>query len=110
MLPFRNEGTNGVPDDLRGRITDAFIDSLALIEGVRRSPRKSGWVHHDEDLLRRSLAESNDMRHILTGRISSLEIAWNSRYVFTKEGRISRRGRRASREQRTSWLPWNDAR
>ncbi len=58
------------PDDLRGRITDAFIDSLALIEGVRRSPRKSGWVHQDEELLRRSLAETNDMRHILTGRIS----------------------------------------
>jgi TolB-like protein len=70
VLPFRNEGTNRVPDDLRGRITDAFIDSLALIEGVRRSPRKSGWVHQDENTLRRSLAETNNMRHILTGRIS----------------------------------------
>jgi TolB-like protein len=70
VLPFRNEGTNGVPDDLRGRITDAFIDSLASIEGVRRSPRKSGWVHQDESLLCQSLAKTNDMRHILAGRIS----------------------------------------
>jgi TolB-like protein len=70
VLPFRSEGANRVPDDLRGRITDAFIDSLAVIEGVRRSPRKSGWVHQDETTLRRSLAETNDMRHILTGSIS----------------------------------------
>ncbi|HEY5911217.1 MAG TPA: serine/threonine-protein kinase [Verrucomicrobiae bacterium] len=69
VLPFRSEESNAVPGDLCGRITDAFIDSLALIDGVRRSPRKSGWVYHDEDLLRRSLAETNDMRHILAGRI-----------------------------------------
>ena len=59
VLPFRSEGTNGLPQDLCGRITDAFIDSLALIDGVRRSPRKSGWVHQDENMLRRSLAETN---------------------------------------------------
>jgi serine/threonine protein kinase/tetratricopeptide (TPR) repeat protein len=70
VLPFRNDGTNGVPDDLRGRITDAFIDSLASIDGVRRSPRKSGWVHQDEETLLRALARTNDMRHILTGRTS----------------------------------------
>ena len=71
VLPFRSEGTNGVPDDLRGRITDTFIDSLAVIEGVRRSPRKSGWVYQDETMLCQSLAKTNDMRHILTGRIGS---------------------------------------
>jgi serine/threonine protein kinase/tetratricopeptide (TPR) repeat protein len=70
VLPFRTEGTNAVADDLRRRITDAFIDSLALIDGVRRSPRRSGWVNQDEDELRRSLARTNDMRHILTGRTS----------------------------------------
>ncbi|MBI3418210.1 MAG: tetratricopeptide repeat protein [Verrucomicrobia bacterium] len=69
VLPFRNDGTNGIPDDLRGRMTDAFIDSLALIKGVRPSPRKSGWVHRDEKELRDSLAKTNDMRHILTGQI-----------------------------------------
>ena len=69
VLPFRDAGTNGVDADLRGRITDAFIDSLALIEGVRRSPQKSGWAYSDEDELRHSLAKTNDMRHILTGRI-----------------------------------------
>jgi tetratricopeptide (TPR) repeat protein len=70
VLPFRDAGPNGVDADLRGRITDAFIiDSLVLIEGVRRSPRKSGWAYSDEDQLRRSLAKTNDMRHILTGRI-----------------------------------------
>ncbi|HEY5910046.1 MAG TPA: protein kinase [Verrucomicrobiae bacterium] len=70
VLPFRSEGSNAVPNDLCGRITDAFIDSLALIEGVRRSPRKSGWVHQDESMLCQSLAKTNDMRYILTGRIS----------------------------------------
>ncbi len=69
VLPFRSEGTNGVPEDLRGRITDAFIDSLAVIEGVRRSPRKSRWVYQDETALRQSLARTNDMRHILTTRV-----------------------------------------
>ncbi len=69
VLPFRSEGSNAVPADTCGRITDAFIDSLALINGVRRSPRKLGWIHQDENILRRSLAETNDMCHILTGRI-----------------------------------------
>ena len=59
------------PSDLRGRITDAFIDSLATDRWrLGAVPRKSGWVHQDEDLLRRSLAETNDMRQVLAGRIS----------------------------------------
>ena len=71
VLPFRNEGTNGIPDDLRGRITDAFIDALPLIDGVKTGPRKSGWVNRDEDELRHSLAKTNDVRHILTGRTAT---------------------------------------
>ena len=73
VLPFRNEEPNGVEDDLRGRITDAIIDSLAVIEGVRRSPRKSGWVNLNEDDLRHALAKTNDLRHILTGRLAQVE-------------------------------------
>lgn len=70
VLPFRNIGTNGVDDDLRGRITDAFIDALPLIPGVQTGPRKSGWVNLDEDELRHSLRKTNAMRYILTGRIA----------------------------------------
>jgi tetratricopeptide (TPR) repeat protein len=70
VLPFRSEGTNEVSVDL-GRVTDAFIDSLALIEGVRRSPRKSGWRNFDEDELRHALAKTNNMRQVLTGRIAN---------------------------------------
>lgn len=70
VLPFRSEGTNSIPDDLRGRMTDAFIDALPLINGVKTGPRKSGWVHQNEDELRHSLAKTNDARHILTGRIA----------------------------------------
>jgi TolB-like protein len=71
VLPFRSVGTNQVTDDLCSRVTDAFIDSLALIEGVQRSPRKSGWRYLDEDDLRHALAKTNAMHHVLTGRISS---------------------------------------
>ena len=71
VLPFRNTGTNGVDDDLRGRITDAFIDALPLIAGLQTGPRKSGWVNLDEDELRHSLRKTNATRYILTGRINS---------------------------------------
>ena len=71
VLPFRSAGTNEVGVDLCSRVTDAFIDSLALIEGVRRSPRKSGWRWLDEDEIRHALAQTNNMRHVLTGRIAS---------------------------------------
>jgi tetratricopeptide (TPR) repeat protein len=71
VLPLRSEGTNEVDVDVCSRITDAFIDSLASIEGVRRSPRKSGWRWLDEDEIRHALAQTNDMRHILTGWTAS---------------------------------------
>jgi len=63
VLPFRNEGTNGVPDDLRCRITDAFIDALALVKGVPRCPRKSGWAYWDETELHHALARTNVFGH-----------------------------------------------
>ncbi len=71
VLPFRSVGSNEVSADLCSRVTDAFIDSLALIEGVRRSPRKSGWRYLDEDELRQALARTNNMRHVLTGRVQA---------------------------------------
>ena len=52
-------------------MTDAFIDSLALVPGVAVGPRKSGWVARDEEELRRSLARTNAMRHVLTGRLAT---------------------------------------
>jgi serine/threonine protein kinase/tetratricopeptide (TPR) repeat protein len=71
VLPFRSEGTNEVDEGLCSRVTDAFIDSVALVEGVQRSPRKSGWRWLDEDELRHALALTNAMHHVLTGRIAS---------------------------------------
>ncbi|MFM7102684.1 MAG: serine/threonine-protein kinase [Verrucomicrobiota bacterium] len=43
VLPFRGEPPGPVADDLRGRITDAFLDGLALMEGVRVGPHRAGW-------------------------------------------------------------------
>lgn len=80
VLPFRSEGTNAVPGDLCDRITDAMIDALATIQGVRRSPRKSGWVYRDEVELREALVRTNDFRHVLCGRIAQagegLTLVW----------------------------------
>jgi serine/threonine protein kinase len=71
VLPFRIVGPNAIPVDLDSRVTDAFIDSLALIEGVRRSPRKSGWRWQDEDQVRHAVVRTNNTRHVLTGRIAT---------------------------------------
>jgi len=71
VLPFRFEDPTNAwrLGPIPGRVTDAFIDSLATIDGVRRSPRRSGWLALDEDSVRKSLAVSNDVNHVLTGRI-----------------------------------------
>jgi len=53
---------------LRARITDAFIDALGLIEGVRIGPRKSGWVVQREEDLRRLVRTNYQARYVLTGR------------------------------------------
>lgn len=71
VLPFRNAGTNEADNDLCGRVTDAFIHSLTLVPGVAVGPRKSGWAALDEEELRRSLARTNAMRHVLTGRLGT---------------------------------------
>jgi tetratricopeptide (TPR) repeat protein len=78
VLPFRHSAPGLVraeswelPTDvcLCGRLTDAFIDSLPLIPGIRTGPRKSGWVRYDEDQVRHNLIQTNDTRYILTGRV-----------------------------------------
>lgn len=71
VLPFRPtnpEGTlsGGVSHQ---RVTDAFVDALASIEGVRRSPRRMGWRALDEDLVRQSLARTSTMHHVLSARL-----------------------------------------
>jgi TolB-like protein len=71
VLPFRNAGTNAADRELRGRVTNALIDSLTLVSGVAVGPRNSGWVARDEEELRRSLARTNAMRHVLTGRLGT---------------------------------------
>jgi TolB-like protein len=71
VLPFRNADTNKVQQDLRDRITDAFIDSLPLIEGVRVGPRKSGWIYRDEDEVRREVGNAFNVRHALIGRVAT---------------------------------------
>ena len=51
-----------------------------IVNGVRGNPRKSGWQYQDEDEVRHALAKTNDMRHILTGRIgSSIPSLWKRR-------------------------------
>lgn len=73
VLPFRVEAETpdgpGLRGAIPGRMTDAFIDGLASLPGVRRSPRRSGWISIDEGELRQSLAATNDLRHVLTGRL-----------------------------------------
>ena len=78
VLPFRHSAPSPLRREayesdqdvcLCGRLTDAFIDGLPLIPGLRTGPRKSGWVRYDEDQVRRDLARTNDTRYMLTGRV-----------------------------------------
>jgi adenylate cyclase len=74
VLPFRTGETNPPTSvgDLRGRITDALIDSLALIEGVRVGPRKSGWISTSEVELRSRLRRPPyNFGQVLTGQTRS---------------------------------------
>jgi TolB-like protein/Tfp pilus assembly protein PilF len=71
VLPFRFTRTADSDADLPHRITDAFIDSLGLIKGVRVGPRKSGWICRDEAELREVARTNFNMRHVLTGRVSN---------------------------------------
>ena len=72
VLPFRFARTADSDADLPHRITDAFIDSLGLIQGVRVGPRKSGWICRDEAELRELVRTNYNMRHVLTGTVSNL--------------------------------------
>jgi serine/threonine protein kinase/TolB-like protein len=78
VLPFRHSAPGPARAEswelstdvcLCGRLTDAFIDALPLIPGIRTGPRKSGWIRHDEDQVRRDLVRTNDTRYVLTGRV-----------------------------------------
>jgi len=89
VLPFRNAGTNQTGDDLRSRITDAFIDSLDLLkgQGLRVGPRKSDWVNRDEDELRRQVGRDFRMSHVLTGRARVEEPAIDLRLTLYATGK-----------------------
>jgi TolB-like protein len=69
VLPFRNEGTNKVDNLLRSRITDALIEGLAAIDGLKVGARKSAWAGRDERELRRDVVRLFGARHILSGRM-----------------------------------------
>jgi serine/threonine protein kinase/TolB-like protein len=76
VLPFRYSTPPAEPLDeterslwLAGRITDAFIDGLALIPGVSTGPRKSDWLRFDEDEVRRNVFRTNATRYLLSGRV-----------------------------------------
>lgn len=71
VLPFRNDGTNQVDELLRSRITDATMDGLALVEGIKVGPRKSGWARREEGEVRREAAERLGMRYMLSGQVGS---------------------------------------
>jgi TolB-like protein len=64
VLPFRNPTpylhrptTNEVANEICARMTDALIDSLAAIDGVRVGPRKSGWIFEPEETLRKRVVQ-----------------------------------------------------
>ena len=78
VLPFRHAAPMAEPSFTRigeqnlcvcGRMTDAFIDALPLIPGIRTGPRKSDWIRHNEDEVRRALVRTNDTRYVVTGRV-----------------------------------------
>jgi tetratricopeptide (TPR) repeat protein len=51
-------------------MTDALIEALAAIDGVRVGPRKSGWIFEPEETLRRRVAQAPyHARHVVSGRL-----------------------------------------
>jgi TolB-like protein len=71
VLPFRPTVAVEGDVNLHSRITDAFIDSLALVKGVRVGPRKSGWVTRDETQLRQHVKTNYAVGHVLTGKVDT---------------------------------------
>lgn len=77
VLPFRIADGESAPALAYWpwRMTDAIIDALASLEGVRRSPRRRGWMGRPEGELRQSLARTNDFRHVLSGELLQRDAA-----------------------------------
>ncbi|MBI3416847.1 MAG: protein kinase [Verrucomicrobia bacterium] len=69
VLLFRNDGTNQADEVLRSRITDALIDGLALIEGVKVGPRRIGLLQRGEEEARRQALKEFNARHTLAGTV-----------------------------------------
>jgi hypothetical protein len=85
VLPFRNPTpylhrptTEETANEICARMTDALIDSLAGIDGVRVGPRKSGWIFEPEETLRRRAAQAPyRMEHAICGHLE-ITNAWIS--------------------------------
>lgn len=71
VLPFRGDGTNAAPEDLRGRMTDAFINSLKLVQGVEVAQRRSTLADRPLVEARAEAARLFGVRYVLTGRLKS---------------------------------------
>ena len=88
VLPIRSPAGYSrydVPaNDIRSRITDAFIDSLGLIEGLQVGPRKCDWVREDETELVRRVRQDFGMNHILTGRLVGTNDPWELTVTFSR--------------------------
>lgn len=72
VLPFRKEPRGywfWAGDTLANRLTDALIDGLGVIEGVRVGPRKSGWVVEDEAVLRERVRRDFGAPPSVTGEV-----------------------------------------
>jgi serine/threonine protein kinase/tetratricopeptide (TPR) repeat protein len=72
VLPFRDDGTNKVDELLRSRMTDALIDGLALVEGMKVGPRKSGWLRRDETEVRQQVERLFGARYAISGVIRTV--------------------------------------
>ncbi|MBE7499221.1 MAG: protein kinase [Verrucomicrobiales bacterium] len=79
VLPFRAEPRRygwWKGDPLANRLTDALMDSLALIPGVQVGPRKSGWVMEEEAGLRERVQREFGAREVVTGRVRTVTNGW----------------------------------
>jgi tetratricopeptide (TPR) repeat protein len=57
-------------------LTDALIDGLGVVEGVRVGPRRSGWVVEDESVLRERVRRGFGARQVVTGSIRTDTNGW----------------------------------
>jgi TolB-like protein len=71
VLPFRNDGTNRTEPQLRDRMTDAFINSLKVINGVTIAQRRSALANRPLAEARAEAARLFGVRYVLTGRVKS---------------------------------------